>query len=157
MLFFLCPVIFFFVILFVPLSLAMFVFFPFFILYHQFYLSYLFTLLPILILLSTSSLISLSFQADPTIFIRGFSSNKPLISRINILRGYCHPSLRSCWQAVIQFKQAKERERREERATISCNILWPSKVANEWCNIPLCFSLSEVNIQNIIFISGLAC
>ena len=55
--------------------------------------------------LSTSSLISPSFQGDPII--------------------YCHPSLHSCWQAVIKFKQAKrEREGKWEPqfSTISYQV-----------------------------------
>ena len=40
--------------------------------------------------LSTTSLISPSFQVDPTFFIRGFSSNEPLILIINVLWGSCN-------------------------------------------------------------------
>ena len=40
--------------------------------------------------LSTSSLISPSFQGAPTIFYKGFSTNKPIIWRINLLWGSCN-------------------------------------------------------------------
>ena len=43
-----------------------------------------------LFILSTSSLISSSVQGDPTIFLRGFSPNKPLILRSNVLWQSCN-------------------------------------------------------------------
>ena len=78
------------------------------------------------------STLSLS-KVIPQFFIRGFSSNKPLIFRINVLGGSCNiPHLPFCcmneraqtlWACFVSQVRWKERRKREEGAIKFYNFL----------------------------------
>ena len=80
----------------------------------------------------------------PQFFIKGFSSNKPLILRINVLWGksdFPHPPFAAWIRECIHFKWKRDKKEwwKGGGGATMCH-----KVVKEWRNIPFTTSLEQI-------------